>query len=126
MTEKPYQIIFEQRKDYLYAYVSGKSDSLKISLGFWREVAEEARRVQARKVLLEENIKEAVSVLEMYQIAAEIPRLGFENVQIAFVDRYLDQKDLNHFGETVATNRGLRGRIFNEISEAEKWLLESE
>lgn len=122
---KPYRIEFEERPGYLYAHVSGERDSLEISLGFWREIAAECRRSEARRVLIEEDIKECVSMLEMYQIGAEIPRLGFENVLVAFVDPYLEQQELNRFGETVASNRGLRGKFFNDAHEAEKWLLES-
>ncbi|MDQ3798699.1 MAG: hypothetical protein M3384_04555 [Acidobacteriota bacterium] len=122
---KAYRISFEHRPEYLYAYVGGEHDSLEISLGFWRDVAAECERAQARKVLIEEDIKEGVSLVEMYQIAAEIPQMGFADVLIAFVDRYLEQKDLNEFGELVATNRGIRGKSFNDFHEAEKWLLEN-
>jgi hypothetical protein len=122
---KPYLIKFERRPEYLYAYVNGERDSLEISLAFWREIAEECRRDDARKVLIEEDIEESVSMLEMYQIAAEIPQMGFAGVLIAFVDRYLEQQDLNEFGELVATNRGLRAKVFNNVREAEKWLSEN-
>jgi hypothetical protein len=122
---KPYLIRFERRPDYLYAYVGGERDSLAISLAFWREIAEECRSAAARKVLIEEDIEESVSMLEMYQIAAEIPQMGFANVLIAFADRFLEQQDLNEFGELVATNRGLRAKVFNDVEEAEKWLLEN-
>jgi hypothetical protein len=122
---KAYRISFEHRPAYLYAYVSGERDSLEISLGFWREIAAECEKSQARKVLIEEDIEEGVSLVEMYQIAAAIPQMGFANVLIAFVDRYLEQKDLNEFGELVATNRGLRAKSFNDFREAEKWLLEN-
>jgi hypothetical protein len=122
---KPYLIKFERRAGYLYVYVGGEQDSLEISLAFWREIAEECRRAEARKVLIEENIEESVSMLEMYQIAAEIPQMGFASVLIAFVDRFLEQQDLNEFGEMVATNRGLRAKVFNDVNEAEKWLLEN-
>ena len=64
-------------------------------------------------------------MLEMYQIAAEIPQIGFANILIAFVDRYLEQQDLNQFGELVATNRGLRAKVFNDVKEAEIWLSEN-
>jgi hypothetical protein len=122
---KPYQIKFERRPEYLYAYVSGEQDSLSISLAFWREIADECGRAEARKVLIEEDIEESVSMLEMYQIAAAIPQMGFTNVLVAFVDRYLEQHDLNQFGELVATNRGLRAKVFNDAQAAEKWLLEN-
>lgn len=122
---KAYKISFEPRSEYLYAYVSGEHDSLSISLAFWREIADECRRVEARKVLIEEDIKESVSMVEMYQIAAEIPQMGFTDILVAFVDRYLEQQDLNQFGELVATNRGLRAKVFNDAQTAEKWLLEN-
>jgi hypothetical protein len=122
---KPYQIKFEPRPDYLYAYVGGEHDSVSISLAFWREIADECRKTQAKKILIEEDIKESVTMLEGYQIAEEIPRMGFANVLIAFVDRFLEQQNLNEFGELVATNRGLRAKVFNNVEEAEKWLLES-
>lgn len=122
---KPYRIEFERRPRYLYAYISGEHDNMEISLGFWREIVAECQSAGAKKVLVEEDIREAVSTLEMYQIAVELPKLGFANILVAFVDRYLDQQDLNQFGELVATNRGLRGKFFNEASEAEKWLLEN-
>ena len=53
---KPYEIRFERRPEYLYAYVGGEHDSLSISLAFWREIADECRRAEARKVLIEEDI----------------------------------------------------------------------
>lgn len=122
---RAYRISFEHRPEYLYAYVSGERDSLEISLGFWREIAAECEKTRAGKVLIEEDIKEGVSLVDMYQIAAAIPQMGFANVLIAFVDRYLEQKNLNEFGELVATNRGLRAKTFNDLREAEKWLLEN-
>jgi len=122
---KAYRIKFEQRPGYLYAFVSGDRDSLEISLAFWREIAAECKRTQAKKILIEEDIEESVSMLEMYQVAAEIPQMGFADVSIAFVDRFLEQQHLNEFGELVATNRGLRGKVFNDVKEAEKWLSEN-
>jgi len=59
----------------------------------------------------------------MYQIASEIPQMGFLGIRIAFVDQYIEQQSLNEFGEIVATNRGIHGKIFSDFDEAEKWLL---
>jgi len=60
---------------------------------------------------------------DMYQFASEIPQLGFFGIRVAFVDRQQDQHQLNQFGETVATNRGLFSRVFNNAAAAEQWLL---
>ena len=121
---KLYEIRFEHRAEYLYAYVTGEKDSIEISTQYWREIAEECRNANYKKVLVEEDIKESIaSVFELYQFASELPNYGFAGVYIAFVERYIEQNELNRFVELVAGNRGLKGRIFNDVNEAEKWLL---
>ena len=106
---------------YLYAYVEGDHDSYDISRAFWRAIAAESKRLGIRKVLIDENIPENASMADVFQLASELPDMGFGKV--AFVDRYLDQQDINAFGELVALNRGLNGKIFNDAAEAETWLL---
>jgi hypothetical protein len=120
---KPYKLTFEYRPQYLYAFVTGEKDSYEISKQYWQEIAGECRKSGIRKVLIDEDIKENVSMSEMYQFASEIPQLGFFGIRVAFVDRQQDQQQLNQFGETVATNRGLFSRVFSNFDEAEEWLL---
>jgi hypothetical protein len=121
-TEKPYELTFEQRPEYLFAYVEGDKDSYEISISFWKEIARECAARNARRVLIHENIVQNVSVAEMYQVASEIPEM-FSGIAIAFYDRHADQADINQFGELVARNRGVIGRYFADIGEAEAWLL---
>lgn len=120
---KPFQIAFEHRPQYLYVYVSGEHDSYEISRQYWLEVAAECSKTGYKKVLIDEDIKEIVSVSEMFQLASEIPQMGFQGVRVAFFDRFAEHEDLNQFGELVATNRGLLVRVFNNFEEAENWLL---
>jgi hypothetical protein len=120
---KPYQITFEERPDYLYVYITGDHDSYEISRSFWLEVAEMSRKTDYKKVLIEEDIPEAVSISDMYRLASELPQMGFYGVRVAFMDRYAEQNELNEFGELVAVNRGMMAKIFNDIQAAEEWLL---
>ncbi len=120
---KLYKLEFDERTDYLYAYVSGDKDNLDISRQYWCEIADECRRTKNSKVLIVEDIKESVSTTEMYQIASEIPDMDFSGIKIAFVDQYIEQHAVNEFGGLVATNRGLYVKLFNTAEEAEKWLL---
>lgn len=122
LENKPYRIKFEDRPEYLHVRVEGEHDSYKISLRFWREIAAECERLGCTKLLVEEDIPEAVSVAEMYGIASELIEM-FVGIVIAFVDRYADQAELNSFGELVAQNRGVRGRFFTSFDDAEAWLL---
>lgn len=119
-TTKPYRLTFEQRDGYLYAYVEGEEDSYDISIAYWQETADEAKRLGVGSVLIEENITGTGSVLDAYRFAADIARMGFGRV--AFVDRQLDHQEVNAFAELVALNRGLNCKIFNDINAAEAWL----
>ncbi|MEP6901681.1 MAG: hypothetical protein ABJA66_08025 [Actinomycetota bacterium] len=122
-SSKPYEMSFEYRPQYLYAFVSGEEDSYEISKQYWQEIAAECKKSKCKKVLIEEDIAENVSMADMYQFASEILEIGFVGIRVAFVDRQGEQQQLNKFGETVATNRGLLSRVFNNAAEAEKWLL---
>ena len=65
----------------------------------------------------EKALVAAVSSCHMLFFLAYAAKDGF------VVDRYLDQQEVNSFGELVAVNRGLSGKVFNNIAEAESWLL---
>jgi len=120
---KSYELSFEHRPQYLYAYVCGEHDSYEISKQYWQEVADECKKTDYKKVLIDEDISANVSITEIYEFASEIPKMGFQGIRVAFFDRYPEQQKINSFGETVATNRGLFSRIFTNFDEAEKWLL---
>ena len=121
-TPKPYRISFEERPGYLYVYVEGEHDSYAISLAYWQEVAFECKARGTTRVLVDENIVQNVSVAEMYQVASEMPSM-FCGIAIAFRDRHADQAEINEFGELVAQNRGVVGKFFVDLEEAENWLL---
>ena len=50
--EKPYSICSEPRTNYLYVHVSGETDSLEISLQFWKEIRE--RIIQRQAVVIDQ------------------------------------------------------------------------
>ena len=122
-SSKPYKLTFERRPQYLYAFVTAERDSYEISRQYWQEIADECKKSGIKKVLIEEDIAENISMPDMYKFCSEIPQLGFFGIRVAFFDRQPDQQQLNQFGETVATNRGLFSRVFNNFAAAEKWLL---
>lgn len=125
MEDKPYSIYFEEREKYLYAFVTGERDSLEISMLFWNEIADKCRAVKCEKLLVEEDFPETIQTVDMYRLGEFLAGLKLTAIKTAFVDRRLDQQDLNRFGLMVAQNRGLWGMIFNNSDEAEKWLLSS-
>lgn len=55
---------------------------------------------------------------ETYNLASDLASFGFTGISVAFVDRQTDHFETNHFGEFVASNRGMIVRNFNSIDEA--------
>jgi hypothetical protein len=120
--EKAYTLTFEHREGYLYARVEGVEDSYEISRAFWLEVAAEAKRVGAGKVIIDEAIEQNATLTDVFLLASELPQMGFGRTLVAFVDRYLDHEEVNEFGGIVAANRGFSGGVFNNLEDAKKFL----
>jgi hypothetical protein len=125
MTEaKPYTLQFEYREGYLYASVSGEKDSLETSLLFWQEIFDEGEAKNYKKILITENFKNEISTMDMFILGEKLLEMASRNTSVAFVDKQLQQMEMNKFTETVIYNRGGRGKAFSDMKEAEKWLLE--
>lgn len=120
---KPYDLAFEVRENYLYAVVSGEHDNFEISSAYWREIGEKVAELGMDKVLIVEDIAEQSPLVDVYNLSAQLVEIGFRGVAVAFVDRYSSHQELNDFGVTVSTNRGLIGSVFDNDAEAESWLL---
>ena len=124
-TALPYKLEFEYRPHYLYAKVTGKEDSLNISLSYWNTVAAERKARNYTKVLVDEDLEQQPTLIDIFEVAAVLSTMGFEGSTIAFVDRQLDHLEYNKFAETVAVNRGVKGKVFIDLAEAEAWLLQA-
>ena len=123
IAEKPYTICSEPRADYLYVHVSGETDSLEISLQFWREIRDLSRQHNALKVLVLENFQNTLDIIDIYALNNRVSQMGFFNTRIAFVDEKQAQNELNTMAERIAAIRGLHLRVFPSVPEAEAWLL---
>lgn len=123
---KPYNIQFDYREKYLFAFVSGEKDSLEISLMFWKDIFNECESKNFKRILITENFKNDISAIDMYILGEKLTEIAPKNTSVAFVDSQIQQLEMNKFTETVAYNRGGKGKVFSDFSEAEKWLLEQE
>jgi hypothetical protein len=124
--EKPYRIHFDYRDKYLFAHVTGEKDSLEISLKFWQEIFDECEAKNFKRILVTEDFRNNISAIDMYILGEKLSEMAGRNTSTAFVDSQIQQFEMNKFSETVAYNRGGRGKVFSDMQEAEKWLLEQE
>lgn len=118
-----YRVILERRDRYFYALLQGERESLELARAGWQIIADQCRQHGYKKVLVEEDIPATLSFVDMYAFAAGLYELGFSGIQIAFVERYAEQFEDVKFAEDVAATRGIWGRVFDSVNEAEAWLL---
>ena len=117
-----YKLKKEDKGDYLYFHVTG-TDSLEVSKAFWREIIETSTNLNCQKILVDEELEGSVPVGDIFEvITSGLDIHDVMSMKIAFVDRFSEQMEENIFGERVATNRGINGKVFNNIEEAEQWL----
>ncbi len=131
-----YELHLENRLNYLYASVK-TSENLECIKSYWKNLSSECRNRNSDKILIEVKCNESVSdefsakecrpnpitVSKMYELGEYIAQLDFFGVKIAFVAKYNGKQELDNFGELVATNRGLNGKLFYDTKAAESWLI---
>ena len=122
-SSKSYHINFEHRPEYLYAFVKAEKEDQEMSIAIWEEILLEFDQEKDGKIMVEQDIpKVNITYFEKYECVNRlVPEL--RRIDVAFVDKYRGQIELNKFTELVATNRGLTVKVFTNLDEAEKWLL---
>ena len=117
----PYTIEYDDRGDYLRALVTGAVDTVLTSLSYWNEIAAECRGRGMTRLLVIENFGTSAPLGDVFQVAEKLPAI-VRGLRVAFVDRRLEDYSENQFGELVAVNRGVIGKLFADESEAVRWL----
>ena len=121
---KPFTLSYEERPQYLLARVSGSSASLATSREYWNEIARQAARTGAKRLLVWEDFEGMISTQDTFTLVRELCQLkDLISLKLVVVDEHLDQLDRNKLGEMIANNNGLTCRVFANFEEAEHWLL---
>ena len=119
---KPYVINFENGPNYLYALVHGDQYGYDVLAKFLTEIADECRKRNFDRVMIEENISATASQEDVFRIASELPQFGFADIRMAYIDRFTDQAELNEYGRKIAEDSGVDVKIFASLEEADRWL----
>jgi hypothetical protein len=117
-----FEIRYQEHEGYLHAFISGEEDSVDSALKYWRLVIDECRKRRLKALLVEENFHNQLSIMDIFTVTSAIPKMNTRGMKIAFVDMEEEHNKLNLFGETVAVNRGVVGRVFPTTEEAVAWL----
>ncbi|MCJ7774346.1 MAG: hypothetical protein MUP22_14580 [Desulfobacterales bacterium] len=119
-------ISYEDRKGYLYAFMTGVRDGVGDAIEYWRQILKECNKRGYRKVLVEQQFDKPLSTMGAFTLVEELLEMIVIKTRIAFVDRDATQNDINMFTETVAVNRGIFVRVFTNINDAVNWLEKDE
>ncbi len=121
--DRPYFIKLDNREDYLYVLVSGKTLTPEIAKLYWDEIAEMCFTLQKSKIMIEKDFAKSVSPPEMLEIGVCLGKI-LSGKKIAFLDQYKNES-INELGKVIARNQGVVMRIFKNTDDAEKWLIGS-
>ena len=117
-----YSIRFDHRPFYLVAQVEGPEDTLAISLAYWAEIAVECRRHHVSRLLVIEKLETPSNLEDASMVIAELNRMGFGDIRIAFVDP-TESIDLMVHAEIEGRRTGLEAHVFGNEALAVQWLL---
>jgi hypothetical protein len=118
-----YELSYEVRPEYLYAYIKGDLSGSETKVDCWREIIQRCRAGEHEKLLVVLDGPGNSTEIDAFESSREIVALGLSGIKIAYVD--LDPANLenNQFGELVAYNRGAFAKVFTTEPEAHNWLI---
>jgi len=117
-----YRLTFLTRPNYLHATVTGQN-SPENTRAYLGDILRECQARGCQRLLIEEKLEgPLLKGLEIYQIASELSQKAQGILRtVAFVDEGGEGEALQ-FAEDVAVNRGLFGKVFRSLTEAEGWI----
>jgi hypothetical protein len=120
-----YEFIVEERPGYLHVIAHGDRTA-EITLRVLKDVGEACRRLNRGEVLLEMALSgPSLDMTSILKVITERSQAGTRLRKIAYYERSPDKPGRAGFAETVAINRGVNVRLFNERDAAIRWLLET-
>jgi hypothetical protein len=116
------KLVIEDRNSFLYAEVIGPDDCFEISIAYWTAIAEQCHQRNTKRLLVHERLGKYHGVRDMTRMIDSIIALGFEDIRVAYVDAFVEDMPIAEQGEILAMERGIAGRVFGSVQEAECWL----
>ena len=118
-----YSISREQ--PFITVNVSGTPDYLSIHR-VWSAVAQACDTHDCRNILGESDLDLPISIADAYEHDSLFQAIGITpDYRIAWVEKNSEAEEVARFIETVLLNRGrVKGHVFDNISEARRWLEE--
>jgi len=109
--------------DHIRVLSDGDKDFAR-SVELWNQVADLSKQHDCFDVLGIANTRSPLEAIEGYNQARLLSELGIdERFRIAWVELDENARDMAAFIQSVLQNRGLQGELFDNVDDAESWLL---
>ena len=121
-TKIPYDLTVETRRGFLHARVIGERTP-ENAMRFLREAHDECVRAGHSKVLLEMCLTgPSLPAGDIFRVISARSAEGAKLSRIAYVEANMGDPMRARFAETVAVNRAVNVRLFQDVAAAEQWL----
>lgn len=118
----PYTLSLDARPHYLRAHVTGREDTIEVSIAYWSEIAAACAAGAVRRLMVVEELEGNAQPSEIQAVVDGLLQMGFHDIRVAFVDATEDAALLVG-AEIRVQKQGFTGRVFRREPEAERWLL---
>ena len=120
---KPYLLTFTVHPKYLYANLTGEAISVEIIRDYVTEIVAKSDETRKRRILLYRDIPTVLSEGEVFfTVNQSLEALARKKLALVNPHEAIDESV--DFAVTVGQNRGGNYRSFNNVADAEAWLLE--
>ena len=118
----PYQVTIEEKPAYLHAKVVGPRTP-ENAIRYLEEVYAACLRTGLSQVLLEMALSgPSLGPSGILRVVSERSADGSKLRKIAYVEASMDGQQRARFAETVAINRAVNVRLFEDVGQAVRWL----
>lgn len=124
ITPKAFELFFENRHSYVYAYVHSNSDQPVLAREYLKDIAQKCTEMQCSRLVIDNGLPQSFLVWDMFPLVTFFPKIGIECTKVAIIDKFapIVQKE---FSVVVGRDCGLEVHVFTELHAAESWLLDS-
>jgi predicted transcriptional regulator len=125
-----YSLEIQEKSEHIEVRVSGeriRGQEIEDALNMWKIVAKKCDETGISRVLVVSTVTGSLPIISAYEIATSTDKVNWNRkFRTAIVDLNEESRQINLFGETVVVNRGyFQVKVFDNQSEAVKWLLKS-
>lgn len=119
---KPYELTFEERPGYLFVRINADTITLETALEYLQEIADKFEELGTQRAILERDIPTTLSDGDIYFVIQHMIEIMGDR-RLAVVNPFTSNQEPMAFAALVSANRGAQYRAFDNITDAEAWIM---